>query len=313
MSLSQAWKQLGIAPCADERAVKRAYAAKLKAIDPDREIDVFSKLRAALAMAQADAQRRAAAQQAGGGGAAVEAMPGAGPDEAEVPARAEREHLPVPAPQPEPEPDPARPFIDVIVANLFPQEGAPADPAALVAAVTSLLADPRMEQFDFATETEEWLATTGLQSIPRSDPVMLMLADRFEWERQLDRAQPNRLLLSAAQRANDLRCIGALSDPLHRWHEAWLALSRAEPVKPVLADTLRLAPAVSELIASLSYNNPQVLRQCDPAVIAHWTEAAKGSVSAEIVPANGVSWFGWLAIGWIVVSVLARIAIASGQ
>ena len=53
-----AWKLLGIEPCADERAVKRAYAAKLKEIDPDTDIQGFTQLREALQIARYDARYR---------------------------------------------------------------------------------------------------------------------------------------------------------------------------------------------------------------------------------------------------------------
>lgn len=57
MAPRAAWRMLDIEPTADRRAVRRAYAAKLKAIDPDRDIDVFLKLRDALATAEAAAAR----------------------------------------------------------------------------------------------------------------------------------------------------------------------------------------------------------------------------------------------------------------
>ena len=60
MTPHAAWRMLDIAPTADRRAVKRAYAARLKAIDPDRDIQLFLKLRDALTVAEAAAMRLAA-------------------------------------------------------------------------------------------------------------------------------------------------------------------------------------------------------------------------------------------------------------
>ncbi|MBO9499824.1 MAG: hypothetical protein J7496_15985 [Novosphingobium sp.] len=306
MSVGQAWRQLGLDPCHDERAVKRAYAARLKEIDPDTDVEGFSRLRAALSIARADAQRRGAMRETIGHGEAVDVGTGAS-----APSNPESALEAIASP--EPAPDPAKPFVDAIVRNLFPQPGQRSDPAALVGAVTALLEDPRMEQFDFAGETEEWLASTALRAIPLSDPIVVMLADRFKWEAQLDRAHPNRLLFAAAQRSNDLRCIGVLSDPDHRWHNAWQALSVPKGGRPGLPDRLRLSPSVTELISSLGYNNPSVLQQCDPETVEYWAQAVKGSASADIVPANGISWFAWLAIGWLAMTVLARVASAFGQ
>jgi len=41
------WDELGIAPCNDPKAIRRAYAARLKQLDPDREPDAFARLRKA--------------------------------------------------------------------------------------------------------------------------------------------------------------------------------------------------------------------------------------------------------------------------
>jgi hypothetical protein len=41
------WDELGIAPCDDPKAIRRAYAARLKQLDPDRNLEAFARLRSA--------------------------------------------------------------------------------------------------------------------------------------------------------------------------------------------------------------------------------------------------------------------------
>ena len=41
------WEELGIAPCQDPKAIRRAYAARLKKLDPDRDPEAFARLRGA--------------------------------------------------------------------------------------------------------------------------------------------------------------------------------------------------------------------------------------------------------------------------
>jgi hypothetical protein len=45
------WDELGIAPTDDPKTIRRAYAARLRQIDPDRDIAAFERLRGALAWA----------------------------------------------------------------------------------------------------------------------------------------------------------------------------------------------------------------------------------------------------------------------
>jgi hypothetical protein len=42
------WDELGIAPCHDAKAIRRAYAVRLKTLDPDRDPEAFARLRRAL-------------------------------------------------------------------------------------------------------------------------------------------------------------------------------------------------------------------------------------------------------------------------
>jgi hypothetical protein len=56
------WEELGIAPCDDPKAIRRAYAARLKKLNPDRDPEGFARLREALEWALAhgaDAQQSA--------------------------------------------------------------------------------------------------------------------------------------------------------------------------------------------------------------------------------------------------------------
>jgi hypothetical protein len=53
------WDELGIDPCDDPKAIRRAYAARLKTLDQDRDPAAFERLRAALEGALAHAERAA--------------------------------------------------------------------------------------------------------------------------------------------------------------------------------------------------------------------------------------------------------------
>ena len=51
------WDELGIAACDDPKAIRRAYAVRLKELDPDRDLEAFTRLREALEWALVEAGR----------------------------------------------------------------------------------------------------------------------------------------------------------------------------------------------------------------------------------------------------------------
>ena len=56
------WDELGIGPCNDPKAIRRAYAARLKKLDPDQDPAAFTRLREALEWALAETGDDVAAQ-----------------------------------------------------------------------------------------------------------------------------------------------------------------------------------------------------------------------------------------------------------
>jgi hypothetical protein len=58
------WDELGIPPCHDTKTIRRAYAARLKKLDPDREPAAFARLRDAFERALAEAGRSSHRQAA---------------------------------------------------------------------------------------------------------------------------------------------------------------------------------------------------------------------------------------------------------
>jgi hypothetical protein len=60
ISFSPMWEELGIEPTLDAKAIRRAYAERLKSIDADADIDAFQRLRRAYEMALASAMHNQA-------------------------------------------------------------------------------------------------------------------------------------------------------------------------------------------------------------------------------------------------------------
>lgn len=306
MTPQAAWSLLGLQPCDDVRAVKSAYAAKLKAIDPDSDIDAFQQLRLALRVAQQDAAWRAdsreehseeqdATEDAQGGFGeemftAANAMgnerlqvgepltDGDAATENTTTENTGRDSAYDRAPAEEDarwatEIDTAEQHSQNIRHQLFNTPDGQLDEAALYGAVQALLHDPRMENIGFAEQVEEWLASTVVQTIPRSDSIIPFLVQYFHWDHELAAVNARRMPYLAALRGEDLRCIASLQKPTHKWHRAFRLLSRPGNVKLSWSDQIGQVKAVRELLASLRYHNPAVEQHFDPETLGRWESA----------------------------------------
>ena len=169
------WDVLGIAPTDDRKAVRSAYAERLKAIDPDQDIAGYSRLRDArdealwlIREGQATGAHAAPSESdlndwfAGGGDA-----PGAG--EAQPDAAAE----PVPPPDNKPADDKPGRFIEL----LFPGHEFTPEPLtreeyeAGADLMRGIMADAQAATVDRQGGIEDWLAHYLASSWPRSGPL----------------------------------------------------------------------------------------------------------------------------------------------
>jgi hypothetical protein len=104
------WQELGIAPTADAREIRRAYARRLKTINVDADAPAFQRLRRAFEQALAAAERQIAPPPLPAGPSAAQA-----PDD---------------SPPPE-TPPPERAAMPAIALAETPSPAAPRDPAAV--------------------------------------------------------------------------------------------------------------------------------------------------------------------------------------
>jgi hypothetical protein len=299
MHPGRAWKILGIAPGSDMAAIKRAYAAKLKAIDPDRDIEVFLELRAAFDLArQPDRYDAAPAVPRTPIIETVEQQPAA-----PAPVVIDR-HTPKPAP---PRAEIPRDPRSLLAALLW-GSAEPADGEAERAA-RALIDHPAMDQVDFANETELWLARLIVETAPRSDVLLPLAEARFGWRRFDGMVRLDPAIAGALQRMNDLAAIERLRSPAHRWHPLYAMLARRAPSAIARGDLLLYGAFMGEMLDSLRFHNPGVLRSLDHEHVRLWEEAvAQQRLNPAALRADGIGWFGWLALAAIVANICALVS-----
>lgn len=287
------WDALGIAPTTERAAIRRAYAARLKAMDVDADPAGFERLR--------DARDAALAYAAAPAIAPTDDAPYDAPEPDALPE-------PEPEPAPDPEPDPAETrFHAEIEAHfhaletlLFPGHADPPTPAeqeAIRHHGQALLADPRMERVDFLTGAERWFAENLAASIPRSDPLLEPAAAFFGW---IDRRNDYALSPDAQtiiERIGATRFVALVADPKHRLHGAWTELTRDDATRKPWRNPK--GPR-TELLKIIRTSHPQV---------EGWLNLARVDEAERV--GEGVSIPFW-AICFVIVGVL-RIAVGSGN
>ena len=133
----------------------------------------------------------------------------------------------------------------------------------------ALLADPRLETLDFAASAERWFAETLAASIPRSDPLLEPAAAAFGWI-----GRRNDYALSAdahaiVERIGATRFTVLLSDPKHRWHKAWIELTREDDGR---RKWMLSATDVRDLLTTIRQRYPDVEGWMNPDRVAQWSK-----------------------------------------
>ena len=304
------WTILGIEPVEDKSAIRKAYAAKLKGIDPESDPQAFVALREALDEAldwlrwgQFDAQEESfAALEADNGAPAASEPP-----TAELP--------PAPAANPwQPEDAASAPprvddrALDELEALLF--GGDPdsfPDAALLQAVVRRILSDPAMAQVDQAEGIGQWLANVIGAAIPRSDPVVGLVAEHFGWTSETTRWDRNPNIDYIVARHQGLSLLDRLADPKHDWHEAYLELT---------SDASELGwnwglskRAVKTLLEHIRAMAPEAERGLNAYRVSLWEDKLYGSREEGY---SGFAFSGWT-IAIIAIFAVIRIFVAGGN
>lgn len=250
------WQVLGIAPTDDVGAIRRAYAAALKAIDPERDPKSFVALRAAYDSARSGQSHHFEPLAAPSVGADAVSPLGRRADRAEI-ARLVRDisdrlrtHVPDPT-------------ADEVLSDL----------------TLRLLAEVEVEVVDYHAELEEWLAATIAANIPRSDAMIRPVQAYFSWHtRQHIQYRPEKASVIIDRWRSLNYAERVLFAETGRHHRAYLAL-QAPPLTGLFVyqdvDTLR---AIERFFAENGYYPDIAGVTFDPLIIGQWQEQLRKNV-----------------------------------
>ena len=285
------WQLLGIAPTEENRAIRAAYAARLKAIDPESDPQAFIRLRNAYERALAAAAVTCHATSPG----AVLPLEDA-QDTAETP-----------------ENDAAEGHAHAIAKLLLGQDNdcpwlLPDEQERLIEHWRALIADPRMEALGHADRVERWASVLIAETSPLSAPILMLAAEHFGWVDADQNIHSSSHVAELARRYRLLQLLHAASRPGSRHHQAWVELHKPSQD---FSTTRRLNPRhVFEVIAAMRYALPQLGRDFDPIRLEIWElRATTGDYSQPGQPLGG---FRWLTILFFAVSALAMAVRAMG-
>jgi hypothetical protein len=241
-----AWGTLGIDPTSDTRAIRTAYSAKLKAIDPDTDPAAFIELREAFEAAKFQAQwvdeqddEEDEDEEAYDYDAWEEPAPeyhirplAHAADPAEPPALADE------APGPASPWAPIRPadadahahaLVTLLHSNDRTRNPYPSDAQTeeMLAHWRAIAGDPRMQEIAFFADADRWCSELIARTVPFSDPLVLPATRHFGWARSDGAITQSWAVAQVTARARMLEFLDAVKAPAHPLNPAWRELTTA--------------------------------------------------------------------------------------
>lgn len=285
------WQVLGVARCSDRATIRRAYAAKLKATNPEDDAKGFMALREAYeeALRWVDYDHYEDWDEEGEDGAEAET----GADDAaaalvsaciiepqEPPAPIDAAPLLPPAAPPPPvaQPDPFERAqmaeaaeLDRLIAALDSGLRGPwfKDRDAVRAAFDAVMASPALMEIDRRARTEYQLAALLADTIPRSDAILREAMAAFGWEGEGNHPPA---VWSLRARLDEWRLIASFGRD-HALASGWRALIAGKTpawLRRVVALRPGVAGQVRQLFDLADYEVPGIAHSFHPKAAEWW-------------------------------------------
>lgn len=305
-----AWKALEIEPTSDQRAIRVAYSARLKAIDPETDPQAFIALREAFEAAKIQAQwadlpdedeedEEDWDEQAWDENASWDPAPAeyvirplahAGGPEWQEPALEDA----APAAEAATDEGPASPWAPIrpadadaharALATLLYSNDRQAQPYPSDAQTEEMLshwqviaADPRMQEIAFFADADRWTSELIARTVPFSDPLVPLATRHFGWTREQGAITQSHAVARVTERYRMLEFLDAVKAKQHPLNEAWRELTRpaTERTRRGIANGRR----VRQLLRIVRDKYPDMEGCFDTTRVALWDNTAKSGGS----------------------------------
>ena len=287
------WDALGLVPTCDAREIRRAYARKLKQIQPEDDPDGFQALRNAYEWALHLAAMEAPAQ---GNGQAMAQEP-APTVESAPPTVQDRPAPDQPSPQVDTDAQALEQALQSLAALL--QDSGPLDEEQALRLLHAATSSEMLVRLDLLHRAEQALGYILATSIPRSD-ALLPAADRaFEWGSRRDERDLPEAVRAVLARIDDLALLHTLRTGRDAQSKAFERLAR--PARPLLRATLALLHVSTwpelELLAKLEWRHPRLLADLPAENVDWWVKFSRRPHLSWLSFAigGGIAWFMHLA------------------
>ncbi|MES2441809.1 MAG: hypothetical protein V4574_03195 [Pseudomonadota bacterium] len=296
MTQHPAWATLGIDPTGDQRAIRSAYSARLKEIDPEVDPQAFIDLREAFEAARAGAAWHGEAEAEHSDGDWT-------PEPASSWTRAE--------------PGDADRHAQALVALLHAQGKTAfgldaAQEAQALAHWRAIAADPRMQDIGHFADVEQW-ASHLIADAPRSAILVIPATEFFGWTRSAGTIAQTAAVAEVSRRYQAQQFILAAQHPGHSHYPALAELTtRAYPG----SSRGRVPPLTVHLLLAIVRDAwPEIEARFDSARVALWKHNTADPDSPESRAARGEGQRPialWFTLGWFALIALGALGRAIG-